>query len=52
MTMPGFNADIRDLAELATIDGNQSLDSFENTLDLIAILNHSFNNKKAEKDKE
>lgn len=52
MTFPGFKASIKDLAEIASIDEKTSSDSFENTLDLMAILSHSFNNAKKEKEED
>lgn len=51
MTSPNFSADIRDLAEIAKIDEKRYEESLEQTLDLIAILNHSYNNN-AKKEKE
>jgi hypothetical protein len=52
MTVPGFDADIRDLSEIAKIDGKKSSDSFENTLDLMTLLSYSFNKSKKEKEQE
>ncbi len=54
MTMPGFKADIKDLADIAVADEKLSSESFEKALDLMAILSHSFesNKKKPEEQEE
>lgn len=45
MASPGFKADIKDLIEFAKIEDKNYSDSLENALDLIAILNHTLNNR-------
>lgn len=52
MTMPGFKADIKDLANIAIADEKLSSDSFEKALDLMAILSHSFDASKKKSEEE
>lgn len=46
MTTPGFEARIEQLAQIADADGRMRTSSYENHMDLVAIMEHMSKNRR------